>query len=120
MTQPEEPPASETPASEVRATPTTRAAVVIPTALFFVFDTIFLMILGATIVPALLLAAATSAVCGWWLYRRHLAAVTAEHRRAQHKPPAGSWSNPSKSQRWMEKVTDSERWRRSRMGRRRN
>jgi hypothetical protein len=93
--------------------------VVIPTVVFFVLDTVFLKVLGSTMAGAVLLAGLTSAACGWWLYRRHNKAVAAQQDVAEHKPPVGSWANPSTSQRWMGKWTASERYRHSRTGHRR-
>jgi hypothetical protein len=119
MTSQPEPPkdANDQQAGVARPLPTRRASVVVPTVVFFVFDTALLTVLGRTFISALIISAITSICVYWWLQRRYARAALAHQQHLDSstpvRPPVGSWSNPSRTQRW------SQRWDRSQPYRRR-
>jgi hypothetical protein len=109
-------------------TPSHRAAVVFPTAIFVLVDAALLASSGAPVFVAIVFSALTAAIVGWFLnrnYKRRLALDTrlnaaveigdtqnsADNRADKSSdtssnpllPPVGSWANPSKSQKFRQK-----------------
>ncbi len=116
-------PESNEPAQPVPKPPSRRAFVQAPALAFFGFDSILLLASGRPIVSALLFAAASAVLVGWFLDRRYKRVVqeweqarldqlanpqpvhpeTGRHTRKRsdkERPPVGSWSNPSRSQKF--------------------
>jgi hypothetical protein len=101
-------------------TPSHRAAVVFPTAIFVLVDAALLASSGAPVFVAIVFSALTAAIVGWFLnrnYKRRLALDTrlnaaveigdtqnsADTSSNPLLPPVGSWANPSKSQKFRQK-----------------
>jgi hypothetical protein len=101
--------------------PSRRAAVFIPTAIFVPIDILLLSSSGRSWLSVLLYALITAPLIGWWLnrnYDRRFAAYKRKHPELFNEdptalaPPSGSWANPNRRQKLLDRFTKINPYRR--------